>query len=66
MPSELDERVSFFLTIPFFSHWFKKKVRNIMASCKVIRTVRGQVLQTQGLANNYVYIVRSGEFQALQ
>ena len=63
---ELNERVTYMLSIPFFNHWFRKKMRNIMVGSKVLNTIRGQILQTEGLCNDYVYIIRHGEFEAIQ
>ena len=63
MPSCIDEQVNFMLQLPFFQHWFKKKMKNILVLSKVIHTSRGQVLQTEGVKNDHVYIVRGGQFQ---
>ena len=38
---EIDDKVSFMLTIPFFSHWFKKKVRTLMQTSKTQVTNKG-------------------------
>ena len=62
--SEIDDKVTFMLTIPFFSHWFKKKIKTLMQGSKTEKTTRGQILQHEGIANNDVFIVREGEFQA--
>lgn len=64
--NELNERVTFMLDIPFFHHWFRKKMRNIMISSKSVKTIRGQILQTEGLCNDNVYIIRRGEFEAVK
>lgn len=60
MPTEIDDKVAFMLTIPFFSHWFKKKIRNLMIMSYTVKTHQNQVLQTEGIANDDVYIIRSG------
>ena len=41
MRSEIDDKVSFMLTLPFFSHWFKKKVKTLMLLSKTEKTTRG-------------------------
>ena len=66
LPDHLNEQVNFMLSLPFFKHWFKKKMQAIMRGSEVIKTVRGQILQTEGIANRHVFIIRDGEFQCLQ
>jgi len=65
MKSDLDDKVAFMLSIPFFQHWFKKKMRHIMHGSQTIKTNRGQILQTEGLCNDDVFIIRHGEFKAV-
>ena len=64
MPSEMEEKVAFLLSIPFFSHWFKKKARKLITDSTVVKTQRGQIMQHEGVANQDVFIVRRGEFVA--
>jgi len=41
-------------------------MRTLMNLSTTIKTIRGQVLQQEGSVNNFVYIVREGEFQVVQ
>ena len=52
--------------IPFFAHWYKKKVRNLLSHAKLVHTVRGEILQTQDKATEFVYLVTQGEFRAIK
>ena len=42
--SEIEDKVTFMLSIPFFSHWFKKKIKTLMQASKTEITARGQIL----------------------
>ncbi len=39
--SNEDEKVDFVYKIPFFRHWYKKKLKALLANSKTRKTVRG-------------------------
>ena len=51
------------LSLPFFQHWFKKKMKNIMHLSHKVHVKKGAVLQEEGQSNDSVFIVREGQFQ---
>ena len=57
-----EDRVNFVQRIPFFSHWPKRKVKNLVHGTKIIPTNKGEVFQKEGSVNNNVYIIHFGQF----
>ena len=61
-----DAKVDFVKKIIFFEHWNKKKLKNLLASSKTRKTVRGEALQTEGEVSDFAYIILQGEFEAIK
>ena len=66
MPTKIEEEVAFLQTIPFFAHWTKKKLKSLVGQATTVSTHRGEILQTEGVANDAVFIIKSGQFQAIR
>ena len=58
----LEDRVAFVQAIPFFSHWPRRKVKNLIHGTKIFSTSKGEVFQKEGSVNDNVYIIHSGQF----
>jgi signal-transduction protein with cAMP-binding, CBS, and nucleotidyltransferase domain len=52
--------------LPFFAKWSKTQLNKVMALFKTVRFQRGQILFKEGVPNEDIYIVRSGEFSAVR
>ena len=52
--------------IPFISHWSKTVISKLRYSLDIMKFHRGQVIIQEGDKSEYVYIVKSGEYEVIK
>jgi hypothetical protein len=62
----LDLKVKFLRQIPFLAHWSKTSLNRFVAALTEKHYVRGNRIVEEGGNVEYVYIVKSGEFEVIK
>lgn len=58
-----DDKIKFLRNIPFLAHWSKAALNKFVYAMTENKYTRGQRIIKEGDAVEYIYIVKSGEFE---
>lgn len=59
----MQAKVNFFKSLPWLNHWTTSQVEKLVYLFGEKKITRNQTLIQQGEDANYIYIVKSGEFE---